>query len=147
MTFGSKTTTSTSIHPQHLPEECALKPSRVAVPPREPPSPTATAPRSALTAELCVLALPVCSNPQVFISCSVPTQIIHKVKCRLPFRVVTNLSTLSLSSVIHVDVNEETNMCVTEQRQSKINEKKCGHQKPIIHSKLYCGNHQSVEIK
>lgn len=38
-------------------------------------------------------------------------------------------------------------MCVTEQRQTKINEKKCGHQKPIIHSKLHSGNHRSVEIK
>lgn len=139
-TFGSKTTTSTSTYPQHLPEEWALKPSRVALSPTVPAT-------TALTAEPWTLALLVCSDPQVFISCPVPTQIIHKVKCRLPFRVVTNLSTLSLSSVIHIDINEETNMCVTAQRQSKINEKKCGHQKPIIHSKLYCGNHRSVEIK
>lgn len=93
--------------------------------------------RTASTAEPRVPALLVCSDPQVFISCPVPTQIIQKVKCRLPFCVVTNLSTLSFSSVIHIDINGETNMCVTEQRQTKINEKKCGHQKPIIHSKLH----------
>lgn len=147
MTFGTKTTTSTSIYPQHLPEEWAWKLSRAALPPIEPPSSPANTLWTVLTGEPCTLALPVCSDPQVFISCPVPTQIIHKVKCCLPFRVVTNLSTLSLSSVIPIDTNEETNMCVTEQRQPKINEKKCGHQKPIIHSKLYRGNHQSVEIK
>lgn len=141
MIFGSKTTTSTSTYSQHLPEEWALKPSAVAL-----PSP-ATALRTPSTAEPCILVLLVCSHPQVFISCPVPTQIIQKVKCRLPFCVVTNLSTLSFSSVIHIDINGETNMCATEQRQTKINEKKCGHQKPIIHSKLHSGNHRSVEIK
>lgn len=115
--------------------------------PYSPPPSPATALRTTSTAAPCVLALLVCSDPQVFISCPVPTQIIQKVKCRLPFCVVTNLSTLSFSSVIHIDINGETNMCVTEQRQTKINEKECGHQKPIIHSKLHSGNHRSVEIK
>lgn len=116
MTFGSKTTTSTSTCPEVLAKRVDLKTQQGCTAPHRglhPPQP----PRCELSWQQSPARwhCPFCSDPQVFISCPVPTQIIHKVKCRLPFRVVTNLSTLSLSSVIHTDINEETNMFVTEE--------------------------------
>lgn len=128
-------------HPstQHLPEEWVLKPSMVALSSMGSATPALWI---TSTAEPCILALLVRSYPQVFISCPVPTQIIQKVKCCLPFCIVTNLSTLSFSSVIHININGETNMCVIKQKRTKINEKKCGHQQLIIHSKLHRGSHQ-----